>query len=192
VSLWDEDGERNLFAGDVGNPTAMSTTMRYFLGGLLAHARELALLVAPNVNSYKRYASGSWAPVNVVWGRDNRTCGLRVIGRGNGLRVENRFPGADVNAYLAYAAILAAGLRGVERKLEPPAEYRGNGYTATGAPRLPRALYEAIDLFAASELARDAFGEDVVAHYLNLARVEQQAHDTAVSAWERERYLERG
>jgi glutamine synthetase len=170
----------------------MSETMRYFLGGLAAYARELAFFVAPNVNSYKRYAVASWAPVNVVWARDNRTCGLRVVGRGKSLRIENRFPGADANPYLAYAAIIAAGLRGIERRIELPPEYRGNGYAARGVPRMPRSLHEALDAFEASDLAREAFGDDIVAHYLNLGRVEQQAFETAVTAWERERYLERG
>jgi glutamine synthetase len=192
VSLWDLEGERNLFDGGAASPDGLSDTMRHFLGGLVAHAHELAYLVAPNVNSYKRYAVASWAPVNVVWARDNRTCGLRIVGRGSSLRIEDRFPGADANPYLAYAAIIAAGLRGIERRVEPPPEYRGNGYAAVGVPRMPRALHEALDSFESSVLAREAFGDDVVAHYLNLGRVEQQAFDRAVTAWERERYLERG
>jgi glutamine synthetase len=192
VSLWDPQSERNLFDGGTVAANGLSEMMRYFLGGLLAHTRELAFLVAPNVNSYKRYAVASWAPVNVVWARDNRTCGFRVVGRGNSLRIENRFPGADANPYLAYAAIVAAGLRGIERRIEPPPEYRGNGYAARGVPRMPRSLHEALDAFEASDLARDAFGNEVVAHYLNLGRVEQQVFETAVTAWERERYLERG
>jgi glutamine synthetase len=166
--------------------------MRYFLGGLLACTRELSLFVAPNVNSYKRYAVASWAPVNIAWGRDNRTCGFRLVGQGQSLRIENRLPGADTNPYLAYAACIAAGLYGLEQRLEPPAELRGNAYTAADLPRVPRALYEAIDTFASSAMARDAFGEEVVAHYLNAARIEQQTYDAAVTTWERERYLERG
>jgi glutamine synthetase len=192
LSLWDVTGERNLFDGGQNAASGMSETMRYFLGGLFAHARELAYFCAPNVNSYKRYAVASWAPVNVVWARDNRTCGLRVVGRGSSLRIENRFPGADTNPYLAYAAMLAAGMHGIEGRIEPPPEHRGNGHTAKGVPRMPRKLHEALDLFAASRLAADAFGEDVVAHYLNLGRVEQAAFDSAVTTWERERYLERG
>lgn len=189
VSLWDNTGRWSLFAGKDG---AMSEIMRHFLGGLMAGARELSLLMAGNINSYKRYAVASWAPVNIVWGRDNRTCGFRVVGQDQSLRVENRFPGGDTNPYLAYAMVIAAGLNGIEQQIEPPAEFKGNGYTATGVPRVPRSLYEAIDLFAKSELARRAFGDDVVAHYLNMARVEQQAYDSVVTTWERERYFERG
>ncbi len=170
----------------------MSETMRHFLGGLIAGARELSLLVAPYVNSYKRYATASWAPVNIVWARDNRTCGFRVVGVGNSLRIENRFPGGDANPYIAYAAVLAAGLHGIEQKIEPPPEFRGNGYLTTDAPRVPRSLSEATEAFAGSEIARSAFGETVTNHYLNAGRVEQAAFDMAVTDWERRRYLERG
>jgi glutamine synthetase len=158
----------------------------------MACTRELALFIAPNVNSYKRFAIASWAPVNIVWARDNRTCGFRIVGRGNGLRIENRFPGGDANPYLAFAAVLAAGLYGIDHRIEPPPEYRGNGYLATQAPRVPRALYEAIAAWEQSQVAREAFGEAVVAHYLNAARVEQSAFDAAVTDWERARYFERG
>jgi glutamine synthetase len=191
LSLWDPSGSQNLFF-DESQLGGRSKLMRHFLGGLLAGARELALFVAPNVNSYKRYAVASWAPVQIVWGRDNRTCGFRIVGRRQSLRIEDRFPGADANPYLAYAAILAAGLAGVEQEIEPPDEFRGNGYLATQAPRMPRALHDAIDALERSELARLAFGENVVAHYLNLARVEQAAYESAVTTWERERYFERG
>jgi glutamine synthetase len=191
VSLWDPAGERNLFF-DAAQPGGMSTLMRHFLGGLQAFSRELALFVAPNVNSFKRYALASWAPVHLVWGRDNRTCGFRIVGAGPSLRIENRLPGADANPYLTYAAVLAAGLAGIETALEPAPEFQGNGYTATDAPRMPRALYEAIDLLGESRVARAAFGAGVIEHYLNLARVEQAAFDRAVTTWERERYFERG
>jgi glutamine synthetase len=189
ASLWRDDA--SAFPA-TDNGAEMSDTMRWFLGGLIAGARELSLLMASTVNAYKRFAAASWAPVNVVWGRDNRTCGFRVVGRGGALRVENRLPGADSNPYLAFAAMLGAGLTGIERKIEPPAELRGNGYLATDAPRIPSALYKAIDLWACSELAREVFGEAVHAHYLNLARVEQEAYDRVVTDWERMRYLERG
>lgn len=192
LSLWDADGGRNLFHDPDGTPYGMSATMRHFLGGLIACAPELSLLVASNINAYKRYAVASWAPVHVAWGRDNRTCGFRVVGRGSALRVENRFPGADTNPYLAYAACLAAGLHGIAERIEPPAEYRGNAYVATDLPRVPGALYEAFSLFERSAVAREAFGDDVVDHYLNAARVEQQTYDAAVTSWERARYFERG
>jgi glutamine synthetase len=192
MSLWDPTGERALFFEDGAEPYGMSQTMRWFLGGMMALQRELALFIAPTINSYKRYAVASWAPVNVVWGRDNRTTGFRIVGNGPGLHIENRFPGGDMNAYVAYAAEVGAGLYGIEHKIEPPAEHKGNGYIAKGCDRMPRALYEAIDLLEKSKAAAEIFGRDVVDHYLNAARVERDTYDAAVHAWERERYLERG
>ena len=192
VSVWDPGRERNLFH-DAGAATdGMSSMMRHFLGGLIQGLRELAFFIAPFVNSYKRFAPGSWAPVHLVWGRDNRTCAFRIVGRGPSLRIETRLPGGDANPYLAYAAIIGAGLRGIERRIEPPAEYVGNGYEAVNAPRVPRALWESLQLLESSSLAREIFGEDVVEHYINTARVEQEAFDSVVTCWERERYLERG
>jgi len=191
MSVWDAEGKRSLMHDEGGEPYGMSQTMRWFVGGMMALSRELSPFFAPNVNSYKRFAVASWAPVNVVWGRDNRTTGFRVVGHGQGLHVECRFPGGDMNAYLTYAAFVGAGLWGIDNQVEPPPEYKGNGYLATGCDRMPRALYEAIDALEASEAAREIFGEDVVAHYLNAARVEQAAYDAVVGAWERERYLER-
>ncbi|HEX8692001.1 MAG TPA: glutamine synthetase family protein [Longimicrobium sp.] len=192
VSLQDAAGERSAFHEEGAEPYGMSAAMRHFLGGMLHAARELAFFIAPFVNSYKRYAVASWAPVNLVWGRDNRTCSFRVVGRGEALRIENRLPGGDANPYLAYAAVLGAGLHGIEEGIEPPPEFRGNGYTATGVPRIPRALYEAADLLEQSRLARRVFGDEVVEHYVNAARVEQETYDAVVTSWERERYLERG
>jgi len=191
MSVWDAEGKRSLMHDEGGEPYGMSQTMRWFVGGMMALSRELSPFFAPNVNSYKRFAVASWAPVNVVWGRDNRTTGFRVVGHGQGLHVECRFPGGDMNAYLTYAAFVGAGLWGIDNQVEPPPEYKGNGYLATGCDRMPRALYEAIEALGASEAAREIFGEDVVAHYLNAARVEQAAYDAVVGAWERERYLER-
>ena len=192
MSLWDKSAKKPLMFDPKGEPYGMSTTMRHFLGGMMAYARELAVFWAPNINSYKRYAVASWAPVNVVWGRDNRTTGFRIVGDGPGLHIENRFPGGDMNSYLAYAAVVGAGLLGIERKIEPPAEYVGNGYVATGCDRMPRALHEAILELKASQAAVDIFGADVVAHYLNAARVEQETYDAIVHPWDRERYMERG
>jgi glutamine synthetase len=191
MSLWDPAAKTNRFAEE-STPDGMSRIMRHFLGGLLAGSRDLSLFIASNINSYKRYAVASWAPVNIVWSRDNRTCGFRIVGQGPSLRIENRLPGGDANPYLAYAAMLAAGLDGIERGIEPPAEFRGNAYEADDVPRVPRALYEAIAAWRESELARDAFGQIVVAHYLNMAEVEQHAYDMAVTDWERRRYFERG
>ncbi|HEV2009572.1 MAG TPA: glutamine synthetase family protein [Candidatus Limnocylindria bacterium] len=193
LSLWTPDGTRSLMAEPTSDaPYEMSKVMRHFMGGMMKLSRELAPFIAPNVNSYKRYAALSWAPVNVIWGRDNRTTGFRVVGRGQALHVENRFPGGDMNAYLTYAAVVGAGLWGIEHEVEPPAEYKGNGYVATGCDRMPRALWESIQQLERSAAAREIFGDDVVDHYLNAARVEQQAYDAAVHDWDRERYLERG
>jgi glutamine synthetase len=192
VSLWDTKRQRNLFHESGASPYAMSATMRHFLGGLIQGMRELAFFIAPFVNSYKRFAPGSWAPVNLVWGRDNRTCAFRVVGQESGLRIETRVPGGDANPYLAYAAIIGAGLHGIEHRIESPPEHKGNAYEATGVPRVPRALWESAELLEKSALAREIFGDDVVAHYVNTARVEQEAFDSVVTCWERQRYLERG
>ena len=191
ISLWDPTGTEARFFEEGAAPYGMSATMRHFLGGMMAYARELSIFVAPNVNSYKRYAVASWAPVNVVWGRDNRTTGFRIVGDEAALHIEDRFPGGDMNPYLAYAAVVGAGLLGIERELEPPAEYHGNGYVATDCDRMPRALHEAIRELEASEAGVEIFGADVVAHYLNAARVEQETYDAVVHPWDRERYLER-
>jgi glutamine synthetase len=193
MSVWDAAGERSLMEQEGSErPYRMSDTMAHFLAGMMALSRELAVFLAPNVNSYKRFAALSWAPVNVVWGRDNRTTGFRVVGHGTALHIENRFPGGDMNAYLTYAAMVGAGLWGIERRLEPPPEFKGNGYVAKGVPRMPRALYEAIGELERSEAAVEIFGQDVVDHYRNAARVEQEAYDAVVHNWDRERYLERG
>jgi glutamine synthetase len=186
VSLRDGD-DRPAFAGDDGGP---SPVMEAFLAGQLACLRELTLFLAPNVNSYKRYQRGSFAPTAVRWGWDNRTCALRVVGRGPSLRMEHRVPGADVNPYLAVAALVAAGLHGIEQGLvlEPPCP--GNAYREDGA-RVPTTLREAADLWRASAVAREAFGDDVVDHYATMADVELAAFDAAVTDWERVRGFER-
>ena len=161
-----------------------------FMAGVLATLPEFTLLHAPNINSYKRFASASFAPTAVAWGSDNRTCALRVLGEGKGKRVELRMPGADVNPYLSLAALIAGGLHGVELglPLEPPVS--GNAYV-TDHPRVPGTLRDARDLFAASTVARSAFGDAVVDHYLNNARIELEAFDAAVTDWERVRGFER-
>jgi glutamine synthetase len=162
-----------------------------FLAGQLAHLRELTLLIAPNVNSYKRFAAGSFAPTTVAWAYDNRTCALRVVGHGPSLRFENRAGGADLNPYLGLAATVAAGLAGVETGLVLEDAFAGNAYLATDRPRLPATLAEARDLFAASTVARAAFGDEVVDHYVNAADVELRAFNRAVTDWERVRGFER-
>jgi glutamine synthetase len=184
LSLTAVDGGAPVFADE---PAVFDA----FVAGLLAHVRELTLLLAPNVNSYKRYADGSFAPTAVAWGDDNRTCAMRVVGHGASRRVECRAPGADVNPYLALAALIAAGLDGVDRGLELPARCEGNAYKADGTERLPSTLRDARDLFAASAFARAAFGDEVVDHYVNMADVELSAFDAFVTDWERVRGFER-
>jgi len=165
-------------------------TFDAFLAGLLAGMRELTLFFAPNINSYKRFVEGSFAPTAVAWGHDNRTCALRVVGHGHSRRVENRLPGADVNPYLALSAMIAAGLHGVDAGLELAPAVQGSAYEAD-ATRVPATLRDARDLFADSEIAREAFGQDVVDHYLNNARVELAMFDAAITDWERVRGFER-
>jgi glutamine synthetase len=190
VSLWDADGTTSLTFDD-GDPDGLSQTYRWFLGGMLATTRELAWLSAPYVNSYKRYQPDSWAPTAVVWGDDNRTCGLRVVGRGPARRIESRIPGADANPYLTFAAAIAGGLHGIEQRIEPPPAFRANAYAATDIERVPSTLVEAIDALAGSEVAVAAFGADVHAHMLNTARQEWLAFNRAVTDWELQRNFER-
>jgi glutamine synthetase len=189
LSLRDRDGAAVF--DDGGRPHGMSATFGSFLAGVLATVRELTLFYAPNINSYKRFADGSFAPTAVAWGLDNRTCALRVVGHGRNIRLECRVPGGDVNPYLAVAALIAGGLYGIERGLEAPAPYAGNAYAATDLERLPTTLADAAAMFGASSLAREVFGDDVVAHYLNNARVELAAFNAAVTDWERMRGFER-
>ncbi|MGV0792673.1 glutamine synthetase family protein [Mycolicibacterium sp. XJ1819] len=188
ISLRDTDG--NAVFADPDGADGMSSMFRSFVAGQLATMRELTLLYAPNINSYKRFVNGSFAPTAIAWGLDNRTCALRVVGEEHGMRMENRAPGGDVNQYLAVSALIAGGLYGIERELELPEPFVGNAYTS-GADRLPTTLAEAADLFGKSELARTAFGDEVVEHYLNYARVEMTAYNAAVTDWERVRGFER-
>ncbi|HEY2320123.1 MAG TPA: glutamine synthetase family protein [Solirubrobacteraceae bacterium] len=179
-------------AGDDGNAFAADRGLfQSFLAGQLACLRELTLMVAPNINSYKRFVEGSFAPTTIAWGQDNRTCALRVVGHGQAQRFELRAGGSDLNPYLALSAIIAAGLRGVENGLELEPVYEGNAYHATDKPRLPSTLRDARDLFATSEVAGTAFGDEVVAHYVNAADVELKAFEAAVTDWERFRGFER-
>jgi glutamine synthetase len=181
-SLW--RGGDPAFAEDEG-------LFGHWLAGQIACCKELAVFFAPTINSYKRFAAGSWAPTTLAWGNDNRTCGFRVVGHGSARRVETRIPGGDVNPYLAFAAVIAAGLHGLEQKLEPPPPLEGNAYESD-AERFPHALREAIAALDGGTMARSAFGDQVVDHYLNYARTEQALFDRAVTCYERERYFERG
>jgi glutamine synthetase len=189
TSLWAPDGSRSLFPA--GDDHEASPVFNAYLAGLVEGMRELSVFVAPNINSYKRYAADSWAPTTLAWSRDNRTCGFRIVGHGNGLRIESRIPGADANPYLAFAAMLAAGLHGLEADLEPPPMFEGNAYADPDLPRVPSTLREAIDVLEHSTLAREALGDEVVDHYLNYARTEQRLFDQTVTCYERERLFER-
>jgi len=191
LSLWRRGG--NAFvAGGSGRPTAggPSRLFRQFLGGLMAYSPELCLFYAPTINRYKRSQPGSWAPTRMAWATDNRTTGFRVVGHGNSFRPENRMPGADANPYLALAAMIAAGLAGVEEGLDCGDEYRGNAYVDPKLARLPHSLRDATDLFSGSRLARAAFGDPVVDFYTHHARLEQEAFGNAVTDWEKRRYFE--
>ena len=181
-SLW-QDGA-NAFDGE-------SELFRRYLAGWIACLRELALFLAPTINSYKRFTAGSWAPTTLAWGHDNRTCGFRIVGHGPSQRIETRIPGGDVNPYLALAALIAAGLYGIEQELELPEPLEGNAYESQ-AERFPHALREAVDALEHGTMARAALGDEVVDHYLNYGRVEQRLFDEAVTCWERERLFERG
>jgi glutamine synthetase len=187
-SLVDSDG-KSVFVDENGEET---DTFMHFLGGMRNHVKELALFIAPSVNSYKRYAAESWAPTSVSWGRDNRTCGFRIVGHGQSRRVECRIPGADANPYLAFAALLAAGLDGIEKGTDPGPELKGNAYEAGEAEPFPSALREAKELWDGSDFAKSAFGEAVHEHYSNYARYEQQEFDQVVTDYERRRMFERG
>ncbi len=192
-SLWEADTGKPLFTTLHGSGTQgqLPDACRWWLGGLLRHARACTLLFAPYANSYKRFRAGSFAPTKIAWAYDNRTVGFRVVGHGPSLRVECRIPGADANPYLAFAATLAAGLDGVANRIEPPPAFEGDAYAAQHLPGVPQSLHEAIAEFESSDLFRNAFGSDVVEHLVHFARTEQRKFGEAVTTWERRRYFER-
>ncbi|MGZ0712002.1 glutamine synthetase family protein (plasmid) [Coraliomargarita sp. W4R53] len=187
LSVRDADGGA-VMAGE--NDHGFSPLMEHWIAGILATMREFTLLYAPTINSYKRFAEGSFAPTGIAWGIDNRTCALRVIGKGHSLRVENRVPGGDVNPYLGISAIIAGGLYGIENELPMPDALDGNAYSA-GVDQLPKTLREAAALFSESKIARAAFGDEMVEHYVHQANIEVKAYDAAVTDWERVRGFER-
>lgn len=187
-SLRDQTGGPTFY--DANASDGMSKTFRHFLAGQLHALRELTLFYAPNINSYKRFVEGSFAPTAVAWGHDNRTCAIRIVGSGENLRLENRLPGGDVNPYLAMAALIASGLYGIENELELPSEAPGNAYTSN-LEHVPRTLHEARELFVSSQIAKEAFGQRVVDHYAHYAEVEINAFNSAVTDWERVRGFER-
>ena len=185
TSLW--DGDRPAFVEGHGE----SELFRQFLAGMLALGPEITYFLAPYVNSYKRFQAGSFAPTSLVWSRDNRTAGFRVLGHGSATRIECRVGGADVNPYLAYAALLAAGLHGVERGLACPPVFSGDAYAAGDIPTVPATLHEAVDRLDRSEALRAALGGEVVDHYVHAGRWEQRCYDKAVTDWNMVRYFER-
>ncbi len=181
-------GARNVA---ISNTPVGSKLFRQFLGGLLKYSPEFCLFFAPTINSYKRYQAGSWAPTRMAWATDNRTVGYRIVGHGPSFRIENRMPGADANPYLAFAAMIAAGMAGVEEYLDCGDEYQGNAYIDPKLARLPSSLRQAADLLAGSRMARNALGDSVVDFYVHHARLEVEAFDSAVTDWEKARYFER-
>ena len=183
-SLWDKAGRKPLFAATGRSARTGTPLFGQWLAGQMAMARELAYFYAPSVNSYKRYQAGSFAPTRIAVGWDNRTCGFRLCGEGGGFRVENRIPGADANPYLAFAATIAAGLHGVTSRLKAPKLYEGNAYEDATLPQVPKTMREAIAELERSKVARAAFGDRVVDHYLHTARLEQQAFNQVVTDWE--------
>ena len=187
ISLWSKG--RNLF-WDAGKKQG-SKIFRQFLGGLMKYGREFCYFFAPTINAYKRYQPGSWAPTKMAWAFDNRTVGYRVVGEGNSFRIENRMPGADANPYLAFAAMMAAGLAGMEEGLDCGEVYKGNAYADSKLPSLPVSLHEAAELLDKSRLARKAMGDAVVEFYAHSARAEARSYDNAVTDWEKKRYFER-
>ena len=199
MSLWDRDRKRNLF-WDESAEGHMSEIMRYFLAGVLERLPELMAIYAPVINSYKRYVEGTWAPLNTTWGLENRSCSVRVINSGKrAIRLENRVPGADANFYLVFAALLASGLDGIERKLALPTRLQGNAYDAATVEQalvsgrikaLARNLGAATDLLEKSKFAREYLGEEFVEHFVDTRRWEVKEYERAVTNWERRRYLE--
>jgi glutamine synthetase len=192
LSLWNPEVQQNLFHGNENlGPLKVSELFRCFLGGWMKHAREFTAFYAPNVSSYKRYQSGSFAPTGIAWSYDNRTAGFRVVGHDQSLRIECRIPGADANPYIVYAAILASGLEGIRKKIDPPPIFQGDIYQAKDFPRVPSTLRDAITELEKSSLASQALGSEIVDHYLHFLRTEQSKFDEVVTCWERARYFER-
>jgi glutamine synthetase len=192
ASLWGDGGTRPLFAGEEAiGPLHVSPLFRWFLGGWMAHIRDIFAFYAPYPASYKRFVAGSFAPTGIAWSYDNRTAAFRIVGHGPSLRIECRAPGADANPYLTFATTLAAGLDGIARQTEPPPMFTGDVYAAQDLPRVPGTLSEAIQQLEHSAWARETFGEAVIEHYLHFFRTEQRKFDAVVTSWERARYFER-
>lgn len=189
-SLWSLDGKPLFF--DPNGRYGMSKLMEHYVAGLLAHAGEITLALAPYINSYKRFVAGTFAPTKAVWSKDNRTAGYRLCGDGTkGIRIECRVGGSDLNPYIAFAALLAAGIDGIEKQMELEDPFSGDAYGAAGVREVPKTLRDATDMFTNSKLLRDAFGDDVVDHYTRAARWEQEEYDRRVTDWEVARGFER-
>ncbi len=190
VSLW-KDGKNVFIGNDSYGPVTASKVFGWFLGGWIRYVKDVMPFYAPTVNSYKRYVDASWAPTRLAWSRDNRTVGFRVVGEADSLRIECRIPGADCNPYLAFAASIASGLKGIREKIEPPECFEGNAYVAKELKHVPKTLREATDHFARSDFAKEAFGKKVIRHYSHFFESEIAAYDSSVTDWERRRYFER-
>ncbi len=190
-SLWSADGKQPLFY-DSEAEYGMSETMRQYMAGLLSHASEITCFLAPYINSYKRFAESTFAPTKAIWSRDNRTAGYRLCGESSkGIRVECRVGGGDLNPYLAFAALLAAGLDGIEKKMKLEDEFRGNAYAADSVREIPKTLRDATVALDESAMLRSAFGDEVIDHYVHAARYEQFEYDRRVTDWEVARGFER-
>jgi len=191
MSLWDKNNKNAFLGNENLDGLACSPAFKHFLGGWLKYTPHIMPFLAPTINSYKRYRSGSWAPTKCAWSADNRTAGFRVIGEGGpGFRIECRLPGADVNVYLAFAGLLAAGLEGIKNKIAPPPKVSGDLYNNSSVKEVPRTLAEAVQVFESSDFAKAAFGADVVKHYAHFYKKEVEQYNAAVTDWERKRYFE--
>lgn len=189
TSILDANSDQNAFY-DKTSDTGRAPLFEQFLTGLLKYSRELCYFFAPTINSYKRFQPDSWAPTSIACGIDNRTCGLRIVGHANSMRVENRMPGADANPYLAFAATIAAGLKGIEDNLQPSQMYQGNAYSDASLTRMPLSLHESADLLDTSTFAREVFSDEVIDFYVHTAKCEVQAYAQAITDWEKKRYFE--
>ena len=191
ASIWDASGKNSLFF-DPNSEHGMSDLMRRFVAGQLAYAREITWFLAPYVNSYKRFQAGAFAPTKAIWSLDNRTAGFRLCGADTkAIRIECRVGGADLNPYLAFSALIAAGLAGVEEKLELEKPYAGDAYQGKALREVPKTLREATDLMRDSTMLRDAFGDEVIDHYVHTAEWEQFEYDRRIIDWELKRGFER-
>lgn len=190
LSMMEKGTHNNAFYNGEDAENPMSETMRHFLAGIIKYTRDFALMFAPYVNSYKRFAPNSWAPVSIAWSKDNRSAGYRMVGCGNALRFESRIAGADMNPYLAYSALIGAGLYGIEHKISLSEELKGNAYNQDDVERIPSSLHEAILTWKNSDVVKSVLGEDVAQHYLHAAQTEQNDFDSYVTTWERSRYFE--